>query len=1139
MPAANEGKKPSDGGGPANLSSGAVTPSFKYWAFISYSHQDRKWGDWLHHALETYRIPKRLIGASSREENIPSRLFPIFRDREELPTSANLGENIHRALNESRFLVVICSPHAAQSHWVNEEILTFKRLGRGDRILPLIISGEPNASDGKPGVAPDLECFPQGLRFKTNHLGELTDERTEPIAADARAQADGRANAKLKLIAGILGVDYDSLRQRELARKARRLQLFGAAALGLIAIFASISVFAWRQKSKAEVKELEANTQKAEANAQRERVLAQQIDLLISTAADHLRNGRRRPGLLLLAEVLKLDPSHKQARLSLLTHLAYEKMAPAKERFPAPPGDSRIVFSKDGKSAFLWTGSTGKVIDVATRTQVGTDLEHDLPIDRAHFLQNGATLLTKSSGTPGGEFVNREDIVYWDLATTPAKPRRTVAMGELGLDEANQRAVYITGYWGKPGEAFEFPLLEIKEEGGKPLPEWSKWSEDSDSVELDPTGRWIVLTHTPNNDTEVGKKVSLLKYASRKPVHDLTPAKCTAFSQDGSKLAMITPRELVILALGEKIVVTRTDLSQSALEGRFESVMFTPDARTVATEDKNGHRVYVWTLEEEGKITELENIDVPGREWRVSNDRCLYAWSNAGLLYEADLTSPDPAGLELLYDGGEISSVAALPDAPGVAVLWKEGLAAFFRRAAHQGAARVIAGRDRHFSAHMSAVFSHGGDRFALWDAKNDVWTLRDARSGEFLAGSGNVGWQRGVQNLLLSRDGNWALTTDSPGEGISSSEANKSHAKLWHYGADTSSLTALPLPGTADADYTNDWSFSADGTKLLLVSSIISEDKKDFAKSFTLPSLSPLLDVIYHDQEGRDVPIVFNQSGTACLLMRSSESGEDDSEILEFHSSAGKVEWNRAFRGAAIRHVTFIGDNFVILDAHQEKLDRLIVMAAGTGQQIGSATIHEEIKTLSTSPDKSYLAAASDRSAYVYKLPECNLIFRLDRPVSPSGIRQPIFLDGARIFAIPSHLNVRNNPALVELFDSETFLPLGNVAHSEGLEAISPKANGDFLGAVSNSGELLRFDLPPPGEDLLTENFNSLLRAWLGLEMREGKPRDVLTTDEAWNDLLRRIEAEPPSIYKSVALWLNGPNSSRRPNPFGEDADP
>ena len=34
---------------------------YKYKAFISYSHQDKKWGDWLHRALETYRISKGLF----------------------------------------------------------------------------------------------------------------------------------------------------------------------------------------------------------------------------------------------------------------------------------------------------------------------------------------------------------------------------------------------------------------------------------------------------------------------------------------------------------------------------------------------------------------------------------------------------------------------------------------------------------------------------------------------------------------------------------------------------------------------------------------------------------------------------------------------------------------------------------------------------------------------------------------------------------------------------------------------------------------------------------------------------------------------------------------------------------------------
>ena len=35
---------------------------YKYWAFISYSHQDKKWGDWLHKALEKYKESLKIKG---------------------------------------------------------------------------------------------------------------------------------------------------------------------------------------------------------------------------------------------------------------------------------------------------------------------------------------------------------------------------------------------------------------------------------------------------------------------------------------------------------------------------------------------------------------------------------------------------------------------------------------------------------------------------------------------------------------------------------------------------------------------------------------------------------------------------------------------------------------------------------------------------------------------------------------------------------------------------------------------------------------------------------------------------------------------------------------------------------------------
>jgi hypothetical protein len=179
--------------------------SHKYKAFISYSHQDKKWGDWLHKSLETYSIPKALIGKKTLYGKVPKRLFPVFRDRDELPTATELGTVIDKALNDSSHLVVICSPRSAKSQWVNEEIKQFKRLGKADRILCLIVDGEPYGAD-KPEMGLE-ECFPEAVKYELGEDGELSEERTEPIAADAREGKDGKRNALLKLVAGLLGVE--------------------------------------------------------------------------------------------------------------------------------------------------------------------------------------------------------------------------------------------------------------------------------------------------------------------------------------------------------------------------------------------------------------------------------------------------------------------------------------------------------------------------------------------------------------------------------------------------------------------------------------------------------------------------------------------------------------------------------------------------------------------------------------------------------------------------------------------------------------------------------------------------------------------------------------------------------------------
>ncbi|MBS0569002.1 MAG: TIR domain-containing protein [Proteobacteria bacterium] len=229
---------------------------FRYRAFISYSHSDDAWATWLHKALETWRVPSRLVGTITAHGTIPRRLHPIFRDRDELASATDLGRTVNAALAQSENLIVICSPASAASRWVNEEVLAFKRLGRGGRIFCLIVDGEPNATD-LPGRAAE-ESFCPALRFALDANGQPSVARTEPIAADARPGKDGRANAKLKLIAGMLDVGFDALKQREQHRQLRRLAIVAALAVAIMAVTAVLATFAVIARHDAERRQKQA-----------------------------------------------------------------------------------------------------------------------------------------------------------------------------------------------------------------------------------------------------------------------------------------------------------------------------------------------------------------------------------------------------------------------------------------------------------------------------------------------------------------------------------------------------------------------------------------------------------------------------------------------------------------------------------------------------------------------------------------------------------------------------------------------------------------------------------------------------------------------------------------------------------------
>jgi len=194
---------------------------YKFRAYISYSHRDERWAKWLHRALESYHVPRKLVGTTTTVGKVPSRIKPVFRDRDDLSSASDLSGTVQQALTDSENMIVICSPDAAASHWVNEEIRQFAALGRSKQIFCVIVDGEPGT------VETESTCFPAALA----EIGLL-----EPLAADIHKWADGKRLSKLKLVAGMLGLPLDQLRRRDLQKRQKVWTLATVASVALAAV---------------------------------------------------------------------------------------------------------------------------------------------------------------------------------------------------------------------------------------------------------------------------------------------------------------------------------------------------------------------------------------------------------------------------------------------------------------------------------------------------------------------------------------------------------------------------------------------------------------------------------------------------------------------------------------------------------------------------------------------------------------------------------------------------------------------------------------------------------------------------------------------------------------------------------------
>ncbi len=230
--------------------------STQYSAFISYRHQtpDQEIAKKLHHLIETYSVPSALRTDGARH---PGK---VFRDQEELPLSSDLGRDIEAALDNSDWLICICSPRYLESRWCQRELEYFIEHKGRDRVLTVLAEGEPQDS------------FPELLRFETDENGNQVER--EPLAADVRSTDLAESLKKLKkekyrILAPMVGTSFDGLYQRQRRRTMRNVL---AAALAAVAILGGFLTYALIQNAKI-------TEQNEQIKAQNEKISTQNAEL--------------------------------------------------------------------------------------------------------------------------------------------------------------------------------------------------------------------------------------------------------------------------------------------------------------------------------------------------------------------------------------------------------------------------------------------------------------------------------------------------------------------------------------------------------------------------------------------------------------------------------------------------------------------------------------------------------------------------------------------------------------------------------------------------------------------------------------------------------------------------------------------
>ena len=550
--------------------------NYKYDAFISYRHvePDQSIAKQLHQLIETFKPPKEFY------KNGKKPTFRVFRDREEL-AARDLSASIKEALATSRYLIVICSKRTPLSEWCQKEVKIFKSLYGDERIIPVLIEGEPD------------ETFPQALK----EIKNKDDESLHDIlAADIRPdevlkkdfggyeQLQNNNKQKLKdltkqslnilktekyrIMATILGCSFGDLKQRDKERKNRLIlsisSLFGA-------IFLIFGLFMANAYQKAELARQEA----VKSNAR----------ILMKTAKDFVKEGDYIKAVLVAEEAIK--PINKETKdyealnavkQSILNAAVYHNGATTLTEISTNNKLTYMSVSADEKYVAYGLENNDTAI---ARIENGEVLKrfsgHSQQVKFVDFSKDGKYLASSSFDSTCiiYDLEKGEEKLKLEIEGIPMLTKFSEDNSKLfyaaNINNNTHIYVYDTKTWQKEGEVVtneRIKYADIKKDGSEVLTVLSSDTEEQ-------------LTRRSLKDGSIIEVIPRLKaYGMDGKEYD-RPYKAANYSNDGKSLILLTDEEMIKVSLEDKKEIFKKEMYINA------------DDSKVMSESDNGEKIAV------------------------------------------------------------------------------------------------------------------------------------------------------------------------------------------------------------------------------------------------------------------------------------------------------------------------------------------------------------------------------------------------------------------------------------------------------------------------------------------------------------------------------------------------------------------